>query len=387
MQSGKRRAAAIAIVLAAGIALTLGSKVQAHRAVTSPYSYNEHVYPILRDHCGSCHVEGGAAPMSLLTYQDQATGGAFAWAQSIREMLVSEAMPPWYADPTGPAVQHARGLTSRELDIVVTWASGGAPEGDPDKKPQPAAAHAQWALGKPDLVIPMPMAHEVAADKPQENFEVVLSPNLPAAKWVKAADLLPGTPNMVRRARISVVDGPVLALWEPGDEGMTAPEGTAFRLNPGAKIRLELFYKKSWQEEQEAKSDRSSIGLYFVNAAAASEISSLAIAVPKSQAQAPTPFTAPLTAAGRVVAVRPQVDTVYSTMEVTAVTPSGQRLPLIKLHAARPEWPRRYWLDQPVTVPAGSTIEVKGTPSDIDPGPASKAMNAPLEIGLDIARQ
>lgn len=89
---------------------------------------------------------------------------------------------------------------------------------------------------------------------------------------------------------------------------------------------------------------------------------------------------------GRLVAVRPQLDAVYSTMDITAVTPSGQRLPLLKLHAARPEWPRRYWLQQPVSLPAGSTIEVTGTRSDADGSPAAKAVDWPLEIGLDVAR-
>ena len=66
--------------------------VDAHKAITSKYTYNDDVFPILRDKCGSCHVDGGAAPMSLLTYNDD--GGAVAWAESIREMLIAEAMPP-----------------------------------------------------------------------------------------------------------------------------------------------------------------------------------------------------------------------------------------------------------------------------------------------------
>src|SRR4029453_14455261 len=129
-------------------------------------------YPILRDHCGQCHVEGGVAPMSLLIYRDPASGGAFAWAQSIRESLVAEAMPPWYADPTGPPVVTTHPLTSRELDMIVPWASGGAPEGDPAKRPSPITAQPQWRNGKPDLVIPMPAAHLVEATKPQDAFEV-----------------------------------------------------------------------------------------------------------------------------------------------------------------------------------------------------------------------
>jgi hypothetical protein len=375
----------IALAVAGAVALAGQHVIQAHRAVTSPYSYNEHVFPILRDHCGQCHVEGGAAPMSLLTYNDQISGGAFAWAQAIREVLVAETMPPWAADPTGPAVEHARALSSRDLDIVVTWASGGAPEGDPAKRPAPAAAHPHWALGRPDLVLVMPAPHVVRGDTAQETFEVTLPTNLNGAKWIKSADLLPGSPTMVRRAWIRVVDGPILRVWEPGDEPQTTPAGTAFQLPARSKLQLKIFYKKSWQDERDDKSDRSSVGLYFAEApTSGSGIGGITVSGPKDPAVGPVMFSGILTRSGRVLAVRPQVDRPYRSLDIAAVKASGERVSLLKLHAARPEWPRRYWLRQPVELPADTTIEITGTPSDPETGPAAAApTDSPLEVGLD----
>src|SRR5262249_14870988 len=67
------------LLIAAGGSLIIGTaSVDAHKAVTSKYTYTEEVFPILRDKCGQCHAEGGAAPMSLLAYKD-ASGGAVAW--------------------------------------------------------------------------------------------------------------------------------------------------------------------------------------------------------------------------------------------------------------------------------------------------------------------
>ena len=104
------------------------------------------------------------APMSLLKYSIDA-GGAAAWAESIRENLVSEAMPPWYVDPTGPAVKNNQGLTPRELDTIVTWATGGTPQGNLNKKPLDAPISVNWTLGKPDVSIPMAQAiHARARD-------------------------------------------------------------------------------------------------------------------------------------------------------------------------------------------------------------------------------
>ena len=64
--------------LLAAAALVLGAAVwsadtgEAHKAVTSKYHFNEDIFPLVRDRCGRCHVEGGVAPMSLMTYDDAA---------------------------------------------------------------------------------------------------------------------------------------------------------------------------------------------------------------------------------------------------------------------------------------------------------------------------
>jgi hypothetical protein len=377
-----------AVALATAGAATLpNATVEAHKAVTSQYSYNEHVFPILRDHCGACHVAGGVAPMSLLEYRNDTTGGAFAWAQAIKEMLVSEAMPPWYADPTGPAVRHGSALTSREMDIVVTWASGGAPEGDPAKQSAAPTRVPRWTLGQPDLVLQMPSPHQVPAEMTSERFETTIPTNARATQWVKAADLLPGTPSMVRRAEISVVDGPVLRVWEPGDEVAAAPEGSAFELPASAQLRLKIFYKKSWQEEKDAKSDRSTIGLYFGKVPASGHgIAAVRVGGPSGGDAASVSFSGPMTMRGRVLAIRPSLDRAYNTLEVTAVDPSARRVPLLKLHAARPEWPRRYWLEKPVAIPEGSRIEVTGTaaPPNTSAAPADPS---PLEVSVDFDPQ
>ena len=71
---------------------------------------------------------------------------------------------------------------------------------------------------------------------------------------------------MVRDAVISLENGPVLAAWAPGYDATAAPNGTAFKVPAGAKLHLKIHYKKSWLDEQNAKSDQSTIGLYFTDA-------------------------------------------------------------------------------------------------------------------------
>ena len=80
------------VVIALAIAFFLAVAVEhtdAHKPVTSKYDYNRDVFPLLREHCGRCHVKGGPGPMSLMTYTD-----TVPWAVSIRDELSAGRMPP-----------------------------------------------------------------------------------------------------------------------------------------------------------------------------------------------------------------------------------------------------------------------------------------------------
>jgi len=316
-------------------------------------------------------------------------GGAIAWAESIREMLLAGAMPPWYADPTGPAVRNNHALTPRELDKIVTWATGGTPHGDlsiklPDVKPR-----TDWAGGKPDAELPMPQAYTVAPGVMQASNEVTIPTTFTEARWIKAVDLKPGVASMVRRAYISIDDGPVLQVWEPGDDLVDPPSGAAFRLAPGAKLHLKVDYKKSWQDEQKSLADKSVVGLYFTDEPLSGKaIESVTIDGPKAESDAPPQgFSGALKTGGRIVAVRPMLDNPYASVEVTAVGASGRKVTLLKLRNARPEWPRRYWLVDPIELPANTKIEVTLEPGDPDIGPLGKAEAFALQVGLDVVPQ
>ncbi len=387
-RSTGRAATLLSIAGAAALLVVTATSIDAHKGITSKFTYNDDVYPIFREKCARCHAEGGPTPMSLLRY-DVETGGAKAWAESIREMLVSEAMPPWYADPTGPAVRNTHALTPKELDILVTWAVGGTPHGDLNKSTPDVPFSQQWSLGKPDLELPMEKPFDLGPGTMNQVADIVIPTNFTEAKWVRAVDLMPGSPTMVRQATIGVENGPVLAVWEPGDDAAAAPNGTAFKLAAGAKLKLTIRYKKPWQDEQETKSDKSTVGLYFTDEPMSGKsIDALVLDGPADESStAPRTFGGEMKAGGRVLALRPLVDQPYTSLEVTAVSASGRRMPLLKLRAVRAEWPRRYWLAEPVELAAGTKIEVKATPGDPDSGPLAAKVQSPLQVSLDFVPQ
>jgi hypothetical protein len=390
INSFRSRAFHVTTLVAVGVcAAWIGvSRIEAHKGITSKYTYNDDVYPILRDKCGRCHTAGGPTSMSLLNYNSD-NGGAVAWAESIREMLVSEAMPPYYADPSGPQVRNQHSLTPRELDILVTWATGGTPQGDLNKKPVTIPYRTGWPLGKPDVELKLE-AQTIPVGAMDKSADFQIPTKFTEAKWVKAADLLPGTPSIVRRARIAVVDGPVLALWEPGDETVAAPGGTGFKLPANAVLDVHVDYKKSWLDEQVEKTDASTVGLYFgEEPLSGKSIESVVIDGPSSPGEdaAKRVFSGTMPKGGRVLAFRPLVDQAYASLDIYAVSSSGRRVPLLKMRGPRPEWPRRYWLVDPVELGPNTKIEITTTPGDPDSGPLMKSVESPLQVALDIVPQ
>jgi hypothetical protein len=399
MPNAVRRLRPRSFGLAFGAALVLIALIapgtEAHKAITSPYNYNDHVFPIVRDRCGRCHFPDGPAPMSLLTYTD-----ALPWAESMREQLVGERMIPWYADPMGPVVKGGHSLTPRELDVLVTWATGGTPLGDLNTKLPPVPAHPQWRSGAPDLALKMDGAHTVPAGTMEDNCEFELPTGLTETKWVKAVDLLPGVTSMVRDAIVTVENGPVLMAWVPGHDAIAAPSGAAFKLPASAKLRLQIHYKKNWQDEQKAKTDRTTIGLYFTDEPISGRsIDALTIDAPgappgagtrgetQGESIGPHKLSKRLTAPARVLALRPSLDQPYASVDVQAVLPTGKHVPLLLLHAPRPEWQRRYWLAEPLELPQDTTVEVTAVLAPPNPDDVPSPRRGTFQVALDYVAQ
>jgi hypothetical protein len=223
----------------------------------------------------------------------------------------------------------------------------------------------------------------------EDNSEFVLPTGLTEAKWIRAVDLAPGTPSMVREAVISVDNGPVLAAWVPGDDAITAPNDTAFKLPAGAKLRLKIHYRKHYLDEQNAVKDRSTVGLYFTDEPISGrEIQALdVVGTVSGESIDPQTFSKTLPAAARVLAFRPQLDQAYASVNVHAILPNARKVPLLLLRAARPEWPRRYWLTEPITLPQGTKIEVTTTPMPVNPDEIPTPRRDKLQIAVDYVGQ
>jgi hypothetical protein len=419
MTANTARRARLAIVTAAVAAACALSIVpgEAHKAITSKYTYNDDVFPILRDRCARCHVAGGVAPMSLMTYDE-----AFPWAESIRAELIANHMPPWNAEEGFGPLKQAHTLSPRELDIILTWATGGNPRGQLDQKLPTIALKNDWSMGAPDLVLPLPSEFTVAADKMEDWHEFVVPMASTSPRWVRAVDLLPGNPAIVRSATMSLrterdpstlrdplrrpeqgrgatssgspVPEHVLAYWLPGQDPEPAM-GHAFRVPTGAQIAVRVHYKKTWQFEGKPLTDRSTIGIYFAKDSGPQELLTLSLAAPDSAAKdvKDVSFSRTLNEDVQAVAVSPDEVPPNISLQMVAIRPDGTRAPMIRL-STRPDWSRRYWFEQPLSFPRGTRIEVSAKLDDPDilsaafggPPTPSTAPSGPLRLTLNVVR-
>ena len=384
------------VVLVAAAVTLATQKSEAHKPITSKYTYNDDVFPILRDKCASCHVEGGVAPMSLMTYEL-----AYPWAESIRAELIAAHMPPWNAEDGFGELRKAHTLSAKELDVVLTWATGGNPQGDREKTLPAVTLKRGWATGKPDLVLAVPSEFALVADKMDDTHEWTLSTGTADARWVRAVDLLPGTPSIVRSAIVyvrtaaagapsgvaqppslsaSASQGPgaaktagpepdhIIARWLPGQDPEPIGNGVAFRLPAGAELGVRIHYRKTWQFEGKTMTDRSTVGVYFAPAQSAQELLALPITSPALETAAQNDrvtFSQTIDEDVQALALSPDQVPPNITVQVQAVRPDGSRAPMIRLNT-RADWGRRYWFERPVALPRGSRIEVVATLQDPD---------------------
>jgi hypothetical protein len=304
---------------------------------------------------------------------------AFPWAESIRVELIASHMPPANAMRGFGTLKHASLLTATELDTVLTWATGGNPRGSLERQLPKVVLNNTWALGPPDVAIPLPEL-TLPADKMESTREFTVATGTTEARWVRAADLLPGTPSIVRSAVIAIKGGPttelgaehVLRRWLPGQDIESIDrDGSAFKLPPNAVLSVQVHYKKTWQAEGQSPKDKSTIGLYFAPPPNGHELLVVPIAGPSDVPPSNRTLTFTHAIEGNVEALALSLDDVPPniTLTASAVLPNGDRVPLIRMHT-RADWIRRYWFERPIPLPAGTRIEVVANFNDPDQLPS-----------------
>lgn len=121
---------AVAIVAAA-------VRLSGHDPIGTKVTWDREIAPLVQARCVSCHSPGGAAPMSLRTYEE-----ARPWARAIREEVLTRRMPRWPVVRGYGDFSNDPSLSAFEIALVTAWVDGGAPKTRPAGAPVPLVKQA-----------------------------------------------------------------------------------------------------------------------------------------------------------------------------------------------------------------------------------------------------
>jgi peroxiredoxin len=222
-------------------------------------SYEKTIAPMLIDKCVTCHRTGGIGPWQMTSY-DMVRG----FAPMIREVLRTERMPPWHADPHYTAFSNDRSLSKEQAKTLVHWIEAGAPRGaGKDPRAELKQTWPVWQLGEPDLVVEMPAFTVPASGVVPYQMIKVTNP-LDHDVWVRAIDFLPGQRTVLHHIVATVGGeqrgGTSLNNYVPGAEPLQMPVDNGILLQKGTTFHFQMHYTPTGKE----LTDVSRMGLYFM---------------------------------------------------------------------------------------------------------------------------
>jgi len=358
------RSATISAVLAAAALLAATS---AHAADGAPApTFSKDVAPIFYKACVECHRPTMFAPMSLMTFDD-----ARPWARSIKQRVVSRAMPPWGSDAPHGLFKNDPTLTQAEIDTIAAWVDGGAPRGDDKDLPTKPEFADGWTIGKPDAVFAMEEDFTIPATGAIEYQYIRVPTHLTEDKWIQAIEIRPGASAQVHHviaftqpAGNPLSPGGVLGPTNiggttPNKPGIRYPEGVARLLRGNHDIVLQMHYTTNGKEA----SDRTRVGIIYAKEApkklaAGGMVLQPRFVIPAYDGNAEVKGVTKIQRDTVVTTYTPHMHVRGKDMKYIAHYPDGTTETLLNVPKYDFNWQITYELATPKVLPKGTEVEV-----------------------------
>ena len=369
--------ASLAVVTAAvGTAQRPAPRVPPSSAVT----FAQDIAPIIYANCAPCHRPDGAAPFSLVTYED-----VRGRATLIAGVTKARAMPPWKPEaPPGTFIGERR-LTDAQIARLDQWARAGAPEGNAAAMPPAPRWIPGWQLGEPDLVIPLP-EYTLPADGLDafRNFVVPIPGSMrryvrglefrPASAAIHHANIridytqssrrldegdpAPGYSGIILHSA-DYPDGHFLG-WTPGQVPPVSPKGLAWRLDPGGDFVVQLHMRTTGKTEVL----QPMIGLFFTDdppdlLPVMLRLGRQNIDIPDGEPAYRSADDYLLPVDVQIHALQPHSHSRATRVRAWAALPNGTTRSLISIPKWDFKWQDVYRLAAPVWLPAGTRIHTE----------------------------
>lgn len=369
-------------------------------------TFSEHIAPLIHSNCTPCHRPRSVAPFSLISYQD-----VLRKAKTIKLVTGIRLMPPWPADKTYSRFVGEKGLTDAQIAMIAEWVDNGCPVGDSTKIPEPPSYPEGSFLGKPDMVIKMPMPYFIKGDNKDKFLLMKFPYELPRDTFIRVIEFVAGNKKLVHHVNgflIQYEDGKKKNIYE-GDfyvdtEQMEYPEaykkmklanddgsypiltssavnylpGVLPNLYPkgigglivkkrGAVFLKDIHYGPSPKEDV----DTSYFNIFFakekpkrpllelqLGTLGVSEIVPPLVIPPNEVKTFITQVT--ITKDISVITINPHMHLLGKSFWAFAVKPDGDTIPLIKIPQWDFRWQYFYTFKKPVKIPKGAIIKAIG---------------------------
>ena len=371
--------------------LIITSWLELALAAQSPrITFHKEVEPILQKRCQGCHRPGEVAPMSFLSYEH-----ARPWAKAIRAVVLQKKMPPWGADPHFGKFVNDRSLSEKEIQTLVSWADGGALEGNPDDAPSPLQFEEGWNIGKPDVILQTPKPFKTPGTGTVEYQYVIFPSGFTEDKWVERVEIRPGNRSVVHHVNAfarppgaeafkNVKVGEYVEIpasrgknpdmftfardiealhgHAPGGEPTVFRPGQARLVKAGSDIILQLHYQSNGKESY----DQTRIGFVFAKQPPKEKITSVTVqnfdfSIPPMTDDYPIKAEAMLNIDVKVVSILPHMHLRGKRMEIRAYYPDGTNEILVSVPKYDFSWQTTYVFETPKVLPKGTRLEAIGS--------------------------
>ena len=359
-------------------ALLLGTVATGAEAAEAVPTFSADVAPILYESCVACHRPNHLAPMSLITYDD-----VRPWARAVKSKVVSREMPPWGADSSVRAYKNDVSLSQDEIDLIAAWVDGGAPRGNEAELPEVPEFAEGWSIGEPDLVFTMLEPFAVPADGTVPYSYVTVPTNLQEDTWISAHEFRPGDRRVIHHVISEVLEddgvpataevklqrdrsrtrarGARVGGYVPNRLGTVYEDGVAVKLPAGADIEAQMHYTTIG----EPVLDQSSWGVVVAPAptgadrrqAGGGAVANLLFRIepgnPAYEIQAKRQIEEP----AYLSSMMPHMHVRGKSAKYIVRYPDGTEEVALWVPDYDFNWQLRYHLEEPILMPAGSTLE------------------------------
>ena len=335
---------------------------------TAQLTYVKDVAPILEAKCVACHEEGGIGPFAMTNYQ-----AVKGFSPMIREVIRTDRMPPYNADPHVGKFSDDKNLTPAEIKTIVHWVEAGAPRGE-GKDPLGAKHRvaAEWPLGKPDAILNIPAYTIPASGVVDYQHPYVVNPAT-EGKWLKASTVKvesrqgvhhvltgymtevpqPGKPAFEDKWGVSV------GGYAVGAESEIAPKNVGTYIPPGGAIGIQTHYTPFGKEV----TDHTQIALYYYKPNEKpqlvmhnSVIVNNAIEIPANDGHHQEVGYLEFPREALLYSAFPHAHYRGASADLWIRYPDGKEKELLSLPRYDFSWQRDYTFAEPIKVPAGSKL-------------------------------